>query len=237
MKGDSVAREEAAQQEAARKRVEKWNPVVIVYRRSMFWTDSVLQFAGAGEFTHCELFLPYEGGTFAIFAGGVMQCSAVLPVSYTAQPHYFAWQLILMDEAQYTRLKMWNIKQVEQHCPYNFTDLAWQLVPFSNSVVSDISSKQALKPAKTFCSQAIVLALKDAFSTALCNARLKSYAGCMNSRLVTPTELAHTTTKWLGMSTNNNVVPMNRYEADKHMNELLLSQHAVGVYINQPYKI
>jgi len=140
----------------------KWrdkNPVVIVYRRPIDWTDRVVG-VFAGEYTHCEMYLPAESCSFSIFRGGVIQCSAVLPNLYRTHPELFSWHMFVLNEHEYRRLRVWNTNQVAKQCEYNLSDLAYQILPtvVQTAFVPDISREEAQQPHKLFCSQAVVLA-------------------------------------------------------------------------------
>ena len=139
------------------------NPVVIVYRRPIKWTDKVMS-VFAGEYTHCEMYLPKESCSFSIFQGGAMQCSAVLPNLYRTHPKLFSWHMFVLNELEYQRLCAWNMNQVTRGCEYNLSDLAYQLLPVSlqTAFVSDINREEAQHPHKLFCSQAVVLAMRAA---------------------------------------------------------------------------
>ena len=221
------------------RRNDGWNPVIVVYRRSICWTDRVLQFAGAGEFTHCELYLPNEGTTFAIFLGGLMQCNAVLPQLYKSTPQYFAWHLLLLTDQEYERLKQWNVRQVTHHCRYNLSDLAWQITPshVSRSCVHDLDQDAASDPRKMFCSQAVVLALREAFKGTGSNFCMQNFACSMNSRLTTPTELACSTAEHLGRCPHVGIIPTSHEDVNKHINEILTFSVSKGhdSYIKKQY--
>jgi hypothetical protein len=191
------------------------NPVVVVYRRPMALSDRALQLFGAGEFTHCEIYLPRDRATFAIFVGCNMECSAVLSRYYTTRPDLFAWHMFVLNNKEYERLRVWNINQVYQHCPYNLKDLAWKIFPTAvqNIYVKDLSNDQAKTPKTMFCSQAVVLALRAACIGDGGSPHIEAFTKSMNSRVTTPTELANKTMKILGMELSSEPVPLTYTDA------------------------
>jgi hypothetical protein len=203
--------------------VKDFNPIVIIYRRPMFLSDTMLWVAGAGEFTHCELYLPMKGATFAIFAGGELQCSISLRAFYEANPDKFAWHLYILKDAEYERLMRWNVAQVEHKCPYNFKDLAWQLAPslIQRACVCDLNDQLSHDPHRTFCSQAVILALREAFNCANTKSHLKAFALSMNSRITTPTQLARSAVKYFHSDAKTTGVPMTWWDArDEYLRDV-----------------
>jgi hypothetical protein len=195
--------------------VKDFNPVIIVYRRPMFMTDHLMRIAGAGEFTHCELYIPEKKATFAIFAGGEMQCSTALPRFYQTRPHDFAWHMLILTDAENTLLEKWHVDMVEKRCNYNFRDLAWKIAPtlIQTACVSDLSQEKAHSPNTMFCSQAVILALREAFSGTETKTHLKSLATSINSRITTPTELAHHCVKHQHEAVKTSIVPQTFWDA------------------------
>jgi len=204
-------------------RPEGWFPIIVVYRRPWDCTDSVIQAFGGGsvqcEFTHCELYVPDSGETFTIFAGGTMTKDAKLPLLYNLRSDRFAWHIIPLKFDEYTRLIQWNKQQIAQHCPYNFRDLAWQIVPenIRNSFVKDLAVSTAHTPRRIFCSQAIILALREASNGVGARQILRDFVFSANSRLVTPTDLSRMVTQYLGVGVNCSRVPTTSDEINKHL--------------------
>jgi len=189
------------------------NSVVVVYRKPMFWTDRVLQRYGAGEYTHCELYIPQRDETYAIFLGGDMLRSDDLPLHYKEKPHLFAWHIHILTDSEFTRLLEWNDLQVYNKCKYNFADLALKLMPsvLQKSLTSDLRGKNADEPRKLFCSQAIVLAFRHAYSCPESKKTNSLFAHSMNSRITSPSDLARTTSLHLGAPPNTTTVPSSNY--------------------------
>jgi hypothetical protein len=201
------------------------NPVIVVYRRPMVFSDHALQILGAGAFTHCELYLPKDSATFAIFAGGEMQCSAVLPKWYTMRPDLFAWHMFVLNKVEYERLRTWNINQVCRHCHYNFTDLAWKILPVAmqHAYVTDLDKDLAHTPNSMFCSQAVVLALREACSYSGGSPHIAAFAMSMNSRLTTPSELANKTVQHMGMDLHTGLIPLTARDAHTCMEKYMFA--------------
>jgi len=198
------------------------NPVVIVYRRPINWSDRVVK-VFSGEYTHCEMYLPAESCSFSIFRGETMKCSAVLPNLYRMHPELFAWHMFVLNRHEYSRLRVWNVNQVANRCEYNLSDLAYKLLPSvaQSAFVPDISREEAQSPPKLFCSQAIVLALREACSGPDGSPHIEAFINSLNSRTTTPTELANRTVAQMGMDLSNTPVPLTENEAQlvikKHM--------------------
>jgi hypothetical protein len=204
-------------------KIKDFNPVVIVYRRPMFLTDNILWAVGAGEFTHCELYLPMKGATFAIFAGGELQCSVSLRAFYETNPDKFAWHLYILKDVEYERLLQWNVRQVEHKCPYNFKDLAWQMTPpmLQRSCVRDLNTQLCHNPTRMFCSQAVILSLREAFSCGNTKTHLKSFALSMNSRITTPTQLERKAVEYFHSAAKTTGVPMTWWDArDEYLRDV-----------------
>jgi hypothetical protein len=194
---------------------ETWYPVVVVYRRPESHIEKLMQ-ACIGqehcEFIHCELYLPDSGGTFTIFQGQSMKKWENMTILYNQRPELFAWHILPLNRAEYIRLYNWNIHQIEMHCPYNFRDLMWQIVPedLRRSWVKDISESKAHTPQRMFCSQAIVLALREACDGPGTRPKLRNFVHTMNSRLTTPSDLCRIVTGFLGVAVNaSDNVPSN----------------------------
>jgi len=202
------------------------NPVIVVYRRPLplVITDRVLQLFGAGEFTHCEMYLPKDMATFAIFAGGQMQCSAVLSHLYVKRPDLFAWHMFVLNNVEYERLRVWNIEQVYKHCKYNLKDLMFQILPttIQKSYVKDLSKERAHAPKTMFCSQAVVLALREACSGQGGSPHIEAFATSMNSRITTPSDIANKVVKDLGMELRYEPVPLTYNDAQVCMQQNML---------------
>lgn len=195
--------------------LKDFNPVIIVYRKAVFTTDMLMQLAGVGEYVHCELYFPLQKATYAIFIGGVMQCSTLLPQFYKAEPHHFAWHMLILNDSENVRLERWLIDMVKKECTYNMKDLVWQLTPeiVQRSYVSDLTTENAHSPKSLFCSQAIILALRESFSSITTKPHLKNFAKEMNSRITTPSELSGHLVKHQYMPVNTGMVPMTFWDA------------------------
>ena len=199
------------------------NPVVVVYRRPINWSDRMIKIF-SGEFTHCEMYLPAESCSFSIFRGETMQCSAVLPNLYRSHPELFAWHMFVLNRHEYRRLMKWNVNQVANRCVYNLSDLAYTLLPSvaQSAFVPDISREAAHSPHKLFCSQAIILALREACSGPDGSPHIEAFINSLNSRTTTPTELANRIVAHIGMDLSSTPVPLTETEA-----QLIIKKHMV----------
>jgi hypothetical protein len=195
--------------------IKDFNPVIIVYRRPMFLTDHIMKIAGAGEFTHCEIYIPAKKTTFAIFAGGNMQCSTSLPNFYLTRPNEYAWHMLILNDAENMLLEKWHIDMIQKQCYYNFKDLLWKITPkfVQRSCVSDLTVETAHSPTNVFCSQAVILALREAFSCVSTKPSLKSFTQSMNSRITTPTQLEHCFVSHQRKQVNTGTVPLTFWDA------------------------
>ena len=201
--------------------VKDFNPIVIVYRRPMFMTDHLICMAGAGQFTHCELYIPGKKATFAIFVGGEMQCSTSLPNFYQTRPDDFAWHMMILTDEENNLLEKWHIDMVGKKCLYNFKDLMWKMTPslIQSRCVSDLTTERSHSPNKMFCSQAVILALREAFSGPTSKPLLKEFATSVNSRITTPNELSSHFTKFQHQVVNTTLVPLTFWDARKEFLE------------------
>jgi hypothetical protein len=183
------------------------HPIFIVYRRPMFFTDKVLQLAGAGDFIHCELFIPEKLATFGIFLGGKMQMRSDLCGLYVEKPELFSWHRLDLDNLEFESFMNYNIDLVNK-CKYNTSDLLFQLLPksFLRVMVEDLDHNEERHPQKLFCSQAILLTLRNCVREGTRNAAMLSVVKNANSRLVTPTDLSHLLYPLLGSPQNSPVL-------------------------------
>jgi len=155
-----------------------------------------------------------------------MQCSAVLPTLYRAHPELFSWHLFVLNDHEYQRLRVWNTNQVVNQCEYNLSDLAYQILPAAVQTVfvSDVSRAEAQLPHKLFCSQAVVLAMREACNGLGASPHLEVFTKSLNSRITTPTELAARTTAYMGTELSSEPVPLTEYEARLVIQKNLLLQ-------------
>jgi hypothetical protein len=187
----------------------------------MGWTDRILQRFGAGEFTHCELYFPLLQVTFAVFIPGSMRCDTTLRSLYVhpQSKHKFAWHLLHLQRDEYDALLRWNVAIQEHHCGYNIADLMWQAAPtvVQDVVARDLNDSESRMPRRVFCSQAVVLAMREACRASGTNTRLQNFAHSMNSRLTTPTDLACHMTQYLGTGVNTSCVPLTWQHVQAHL--------------------
>ena len=195
--------------------IKDFNPVCVVYRRPMFMTDTFMRIAGSGEFTHCELYIPLKKATFAIFAGGNMECSTSLPRFYQSRPKDFAWHMLILTDSENALLEKWHVDMVEKKCHYNFKDLFWKIAPTSiqAACVSDVTAEVAHSPEKMFCSQAVILGLREAFSGQDTKPFLKTLSNSINSRITTPSQLDKHFVTYQHDHTKTSLVPMTFWDA------------------------
>jgi hypothetical protein len=198
---------EAISSQEAYNREDKNVAIVIVYRRPIVWTDRLLKLA-CGEFTHCEIYVPKIGGTFATSVDVGMDLRFDLKQHYVLSGGDYAWHLVVMTETEYQRMCAWNMEQVAHHCRYNYSDLLWQVAPYFRSFVHDVNQQVASHPKKMFCSQAVVLALRAAFNGNDSSPHMKSFISSVNSRLTTPGGLMNALNSYMGVCASNELVPM-----------------------------
>ena len=97
--------------------------------------------------------------------------------------------------------------------------------------VPDISQEDAQQPHKLFCSQAVVLALREACNGPYASPYLEAFVKSLNSRITTPTELADRTTTYMGMELNSGPVPLTEAEAHQVIRKNQLPQGGGGAGI------
>ena len=197
--------------------------VVIVYRRPVVWTDRVLRLA-CGDFTHCELYIPKLGGTFATTVEYGMEFNTGLKNNYRdhEQRKNYAWHLVTLTDLEYERLWVWNMTQVSRHCQYNYRDMFWQVAPYLQPYVHDLDHQHTENPSRLFCSQSVVLALRAAFDGNDSDPRAHAFANSMNSRLTTPGNLRDAASKFLGVVVNNQPVPVDVRDVNMYTNATIL---------------
>jgi hypothetical protein len=178
--------------------------IIIVYRRAQVFSDRCLEIA-CGEFTHCEIFDPYIGGTFVTSVDYGMQLRFDIKQLYHSDHKNYAWQIITLTKLEYDRMTRWNIEQVETHCKYNYSDLLWQITPFC-SYVPDLTLLQCRHPNRMFCSQAVVLALRSAIGDDSTH-RMREFVSSMNSRLTTPMHLQKAISMYTGIGFSDKPIP------------------------------
>ena len=194
--------------------------VVIVYRRAVEWTDRVLGLR-CGEFTHCEIFIPKFSGTFVTTIDFGMELRTNLKNNYMVESKNYAWHLIPMTCLEYQRLCEWNMEQVKRHCKYNYKDILWLATPYPSAFVHDLSIQDATHPQRLFCSQAVVLALRAAFSCRVSNPHMYAFVNSMNSRITTPGDLHAAACLYLGVPSNDNIVPINVNDVNVYTTEMI----------------
>jgi len=88
-----------------------------------------------------------------------------------------------------------------------------------------------------FCSQAVVLALREAFNGMGSTPFMQQFACSMNSRLTTPTELACNTTEHFDRCPHVGTIPTIPEKVNKHINEMLAlsASRGHGMYKNKQY--
>lgn len=100
---------------------------------------------------------------------------------------------LLMEQTdkEYEDLLAYLHALCEHHIPYNFTDLAFEFMPSAlvHGVISDVSSEDPGDISKLFCSQAILLALRNSVQE---NSMLHNTLKKANSRLTMPMDLYYT---------------------------------------------
>ena len=97
-------------------------------------------------------------------------------------------------------------------------------VVVQTAFVPDISREEAQHPHKLFCSQAVVLALREACNGQHASPHLEAFVKSLNSRITTPTELADRTTTYMGMELSNGPVPLTAVEAHQVLEKNRLLQ-------------
>ena len=203
-------------------RKDKLTAVIIVYRRPIRWTDRVLRWV-CGDFTHCELYIPRLGGTFATTVDCGMDFNTGLKNNYrdAKQCKNYAWHLVTLTQLEYERLWVWNMTQVSSHCKYNYSDMFFQVTPYFKSYVHDLDNDHYDHPTRLFCSQSIVLALRAAFDGIDSDPMAKAFANSMNSRITTPGDVHDSLTKFTGVLANENPVPVSAMDVNMFTNGMI----------------
>jgi hypothetical protein len=197
--------------------VKDFRPVVVVHRRPICSTDRFVESQlNVGEFTHTEFYDPSQGFTLATFMGSHYDCSFTLPLFYETMPDKFAWNLIILTDKEYDRWTTWNAVQVSRKIPYNCRDLPWAVAPdilHVSSYMHDINKEKCVEPTRMFCSQAVILSLREAYSGSDSNPQLKAFVDSMNSRITTPTKLQEKLEAEYQMPLQLGAVPLNYEQA------------------------
>lgn len=164
--------------------------VRIAFRKPIYMSDRLLQFFGAGRFTHCEIHIPDERSAFATFLGESLAMRRDLIEFYEENRGRFETVTLKLQASEYNALLLWHANLVGK-CPYNSSDIALHTLPsrLFSVVCPDLDAAQAHNPKSLFCSQAVVLALRCSLSPSGRCRMLLERLGQVNSRYVTPSML------------------------------------------------
>ena len=171
---------------------EEPRQVVLLFRRPIFFTDSLLALR-AGPLVHVEL-LPVDaenpGNTlsYTSYVGYPFAMSISVKGTYDNET-CVALSLNVSREEQ-EQLISYLHDLCEQNIPYNYTDVATMALPrgMQYALKDDLSSEAPADITHLFCSQAVVLALRNALDNIRQLYHILQY---VNSRCVTPYNLFH----------------------------------------------
>jgi hypothetical protein len=163
---------------------------VIVFRKPILMTDKLLSYV-AGKLVHCDI-MPVDSKTaensmnFTSYVGERFSASITGKRLYNNNDHMAL--CIEISEEEQDAMVSYLYELCENNIPYNYADLAAEMLPsqLAKFVVDEISSDDPKQITNLFCSQAVVLVLRNSLDekSELCK-RLKH----QNCRLTLPYEL------------------------------------------------
>lgn len=165
---------------------------VLVFRRPIFFTDSLLALR-AGPLVHVDI-LPMDPATPANTLSYTSYVGYPFTVSISDKTRYdnetCVALAIPLAEAEHEALVGYLCDLCGHNIPYNYVDVATMALPQSlqTSLKDDLSSEAPADITHLFCSQAAVLALRNALAE---RRPLLELLRHVNSRCVTPYDLFH----------------------------------------------
>lgn len=166
--------------------------VALMFRKPVFFSDTILALR-AGPLIHVEI-LPIDDNnpentlSYTSFVGSPFSMS--ISTKRTYENDTCVGLAFDVSEHEHELLVSYLHDLCEKNIPYNYSDVALSVLPsgIKNSFVDDVASESPTDITSLFCSQAVVLALRNALDekTALFQ-RLKD----VNSRTVLPYALYH----------------------------------------------
>jgi hypothetical protein len=166
--------------------------VVCVFKKAVFLTDSIVAMK-AGPLVHVELLVidsnvPSNSLSYTSYVGCEFGVSISTKQTYNSKDSIALAFDVTPDE--HASLISYLHDLCESHIPYNYKDIAIMLLPktIQRNFVDDVTSETPREIKALFCSQGIVLALRNSLSQAspLCQ-QLRG----LNSRTVHPYALYH----------------------------------------------
>jgi len=164
--------------------------VVIVFRKPVFMTDRFLS-CFAGKLVHCDI-MPVDSKTaenslnFTSYVGEHFSASVTGKRFYNNKDNMAL--CLEISEEENDAMISYLYELCENNIPYNYVDLAAEMLPsqVARFVVDEISSDDPKQITNLFCSQAVVLVLRNSLSE---KGELCKILKHQNCRLTLPYEL------------------------------------------------
>jgi hypothetical protein len=178
--------------------------ILVMYRRPICKMECMMQAVSrGGEFMHCEVYCPdlnvcgTVGWTFSNFSLCDMMRTQACVKSYSLQDRLYTFHEILLSDQEFMTFVGWNEAMVKKSCKYNYTDLVLQILPkrITNAVTSELNKHDTINPKTLFCSQAVLLSLRNSTNS---NHVIKHALRDLHTRLSTPSQVAEALTRVLG---------------------------------------
>jgi hypothetical protein len=166
--------------------------VAIVFRKPVFLTDSILALY-AGKYVHVDICLvderePKYTMTCTSYVGHKFSMSTTDKRNYDDED--YLGLLIETTDTEQDKLTGYLLDLVENNIPYNYVDVAAMALPMvvADSLIDDVRSEDPAHITNLFCSQAVVLALRNCLSD---SHPLLPLLAKVNSRRILPNTLCN----------------------------------------------
>lgn len=164
--------------------------VVLVFRRPIMLTDKLVSFC-AGNLVHVDMLLiesscPEKSLTYTSYVGEHFSRSLDAKKQYNEHDNIAL--KINLSEVEYEKLSVYVNTLADSIIPYNYHDLANIFIPsgIAKYVLSDVESEDPKTLKSLFCSQAVVLALRNSLE---CKHSVYRALWNVNSRSCSPETL------------------------------------------------
>jgi hypothetical protein len=166
--------------------------VAIVFRKPVFLTDSILALY-AGKYVHVDICLiderePKHSMTCTSYVGQKFSMSTTDKRNYNDED--YLGLLVETSDTEQDNLTGYLLDLVDNNIPYNYVDIAAMALPMvlSDALIEDVRSEDPAHLTNLFCSQAVVLALRNSLSD---EHPLFPLLSKINSRCILPNTLCN----------------------------------------------
>ena len=166
--------------------------VVCVFRRPIFYSDTLVSLR-AGPLVHVEIMPievdnPHNSISYTSYIGCPFSMSISMKRTYDNTSCVAVALEVSQEEKE--RLTSYLHDLCEANIPYNYVDTAMMVLPTSvhGCLSDDVSSEDPVHLTALFCSQAVVLALRNGLNE---QRDLYEVLAAVNSRVVLPYTLFH----------------------------------------------